>query len=210
MQKANMMYLSKDAKNKDESLKMKLLLSTDDKAAVGTELIWKRNGFFGDQKGEFTINKPAFPENTLIYTNQGWISTLKGGDHVIYLDYVVLGQLICAKNLPEDFDNYECKPDEVKLYVPIYKNETGEYKGLQNWLAYIMVNGVMRMRCFSHMDMMKISLAYCTQPLNKFYQTYSRALHLRNTIQCYWINEQFKNTLNYFSSCLQPLTEKRK
>ena len=48
MQKANMMYLSKDAKNKDQSLKMKLLLSTDDKAAVGTELIWKRSGFFGD------------------------------------------------------------------------------------------------------------------------------------------------------------------
>ena len=43
-----MMYLSKDAKNKDQSLKMKLLLSTDDEAAVSTELIWKRSGFFGD------------------------------------------------------------------------------------------------------------------------------------------------------------------
>ena len=39
MQKDNMMYLSKEATSKDQSLKMKLLLMTDDKAAVGTELI---------------------------------------------------------------------------------------------------------------------------------------------------------------------------
>ena len=124
MQKANMMYLSKEATNKDQSLKIKLLLSADDKAAVSTELIWKRSGIFGDQKGEFTMNKPNFPENTLFYANQGSISTLKGGDHAIYLDYVVLGQLICTIDLPEDFNYYECKQDEVKLYVPIYNNET--------------------------------------------------------------------------------------
>ena len=58
-----------------------------------------------------------------------------------YLDYFMLGQLIGAKNLPEDFDNYKCEPDEVKLYVPLYDVDTGEFKGLQNWLAYIMVRG---------------------------------------------------------------------
>ena len=65
--------------------------------------------------------------------------TLKAGDYAIYLDYVILGQLICAKNLPGDFDNYECKPGEVKLYVPLHNFDTGEFNGLQNWLAYIMV-----------------------------------------------------------------------
>ena len=110
-------------------------------AGVDTELIWQRNVFFGDQKGDSTINKVKFPENTLIYTNQGFVSTLKGGDYTIYLDYVILGQLICTKNLPEDFDNYECKPNEIKLCVPLYNTETGEFKGLQNWLAYIIVRG---------------------------------------------------------------------
>ena len=141
IQRANMMHISKEATNKDQSLKMKLLLLADDKAGVDTQLICQRSGFSGDQKGESTINKVKFPENTLIYANQGFVSTLKEGDYAIYLDYVILGQLICAKNLPEDFDNYECKPNEVKLCVPLYNTETGEFKGLQNWLAHSMVRG---------------------------------------------------------------------
>ena len=141
IQKANVMYLSEEATNKDQSLKMKLLLSTDDKTSLDTELIWKESGFFRDQKGEFTLNKVNFPENTLIYASQRSILTLKGGDYAIYLDYVILGQLICAKNLPEDFENYECGADEVKLCVFLYHVQTGEFRGLQNWVAYIMVRG---------------------------------------------------------------------
>ena len=85
------MYLSKEATNKDQSLKMRLLLSSDDKPSLDTELIWQWNGYFGGQKGEFTLNKLNFPENTLIYTNQGSILTLKCGEHAIYFDYVILG-----------------------------------------------------------------------------------------------------------------------
>lgn len=76
IRKANVMYLSKKATNKDQSLKMKLLLSADDKASLDTKLIWKSSGFFGDEKGEFTLNKVNFPGNTLIYAKQGLISTL--------------------------------------------------------------------------------------------------------------------------------------
>ena len=43
--------------------------------------------------------------------------------------------------MPEDLDNYVCKPDEVKLYVPLYNTDTGVFMGLQNLLAYIMVRG---------------------------------------------------------------------
>ena len=136
-----MMYLSKEVTNKDQSLKMKLLLLTDDKAALDTELIWKKSGFFGYQKGVFTINKSNFPENTLIYANQASILNLKGGDYGIYQDFVIRGQLICVKNLPEDFHNYECKSDEVELCVPLCNFETGEFKDFHDWLAYIMVRG---------------------------------------------------------------------
>ena len=135
------MHLSKEATNKDQSVKMKLLLLTDDKASLDAELIWKRSGFFGDQRGEFNLNKVKFLENTLIYANQRSISTLKGGDYAIYLDYVILGQLICAKNLLENFDNYECGANGVKLCVLLYYVETGEFRDLQNWVAYIMVRG---------------------------------------------------------------------
>ena len=94
IQKANMMYLSKEATNKDQTLKMQMLLSSNDKDTTNTKKIWSRNGFFGDQKGEFTIYKANFPENTLIYCNQGSILTLKVGDYTFYLSYIVLGQII--------------------------------------------------------------------------------------------------------------------
>lgn len=162
------MYLSKKATNKDQSLKMKLLLSADDKASLDTELIWKSSGFFGDEKGEFTLNKVNFPGNTLIYAKQGLISTLQGGDHAIYLDYVILGQLICVKNLPDDFDNYECKEDEVKLYVPIYNFETGEFSGLQKWLAYIIERG--------DEDKTFLSYGYDEDNSNVLYSTYKQIL----------------------------------
>ena len=120
---------------------MKLLLSSDDKPLLDIEVIWSQSGFFGNQKGEFTLTKVNFPENILIYVNQESISTLKGGKHAIYLDYVILGQLICSKTIPEDFENYECKENKVNLYVSLYNMETGEFRGLQKWLAYIMGKG---------------------------------------------------------------------
>ena len=78
------------------------------------------------------LNKVKLSEDTLIYANQGPISTLKGSDYAIYLNYVILEQLICAKNFPEDFDNYECGADEVKLCVPLYNVERREFRRLQN------------------------------------------------------------------------------
>ena len=47
----------------------------------------------------------SFPENTLLYANQGTNSTMKAGEYAIYLDYVLLGQLIPVKNPLEDLDN---------------------------------------------------------------------------------------------------------
>ena len=65
IKKANMMYLIKEVSNKDQMLKILMLVSSDDK-----------------------------DENTLVYCNQGSILTLKAGDYAFYFDYVVLGQLI--------------------------------------------------------------------------------------------------------------------
>ena len=75
--------------------------------------------FFGDKKGDFTIKKANFPKNTLVYWNQVTISTLKAEDYAVYINYVILGQLILANNFP-DLDNYRLKENEVILYVSLY------------------------------------------------------------------------------------------
>ena len=101
LKKANMLFLTKEAINKDKKLKMEMLMSTTDDQK-NSEVIQKKNGFFSDQKGEFTISKSNFPKNALVYVNQGTISTVKSGENAIYLDYIVLGQIILVRNCPPD------------------------------------------------------------------------------------------------------------
>ena len=55
------------------------------------------------------------------------------------LDYLILGQLIPAKNNPEIFDEYECKQNEVKLFSPLYDINNSTYLVLDTLLAFIMV-----------------------------------------------------------------------
>ena len=55
------------------------------------------NGFFNEQRSDLTTTKPDFPENTLVYVNQGSISTVKCG-YTIYLEFVILGQLMPVAN----------------------------------------------------------------------------------------------------------------
>ena len=100
-----------------------------------------KNSFFGDQKINFTIKKPNFPENALVYCNQGTISTLKDGDYAIYLYYVILSQIILANNCSPDLANYVLKDNEVIIYIPLYNNETGHFRGIRKWLGFIMVWG---------------------------------------------------------------------
>ena len=83
-----MMFLSKEASNKDERLKMEMLLSMkDDNGENSTERVWKENCFFGDQRTDLSIVKANFPENTLLYLNNDSITPVKGG-HAMYLDFV--------------------------------------------------------------------------------------------------------------------------
>ena len=123
--KALVLYLSKEANSKDAQLKIQMVLSFQDDESKGPENIQKENVFFGDQQAELTILKANFPENTLVYINQGTVSLLKGGDKAIYLDFVVVGQIMPAANVDPkiDFDNYEYKANEVMLYVPVYNTQ---------------------------------------------------------------------------------------
>ena len=113
IRKANMMFLSKEATNKDQRLKKQMMLSLDKSDSSNSEKNWKIDGFFGDQKSDFTIAKLNFPENTLVYCNQGTISTLKAAECAIYLDHIILGQVVAANNPPPNLDNNVLKKNEV-------------------------------------------------------------------------------------------------
>ena len=87
--------------------------------------------FFKEQRIDLTIPKANFPENTLCYVNQGSVSQVKDGE-AIYLEYVILGQIMAVAN-PDpsiDLDNYQFKENECLLYVPLYNKETGLFRGL--------------------------------------------------------------------------------
>ena len=80
-----MMFLLKEASNKDVTLKTQMMVSLKDaKAESSSECIWMENGFFMGQRTDMTIAKANFPENTLVYVNQESISPVKNG-YAIYL-----------------------------------------------------------------------------------------------------------------------------
>ena len=142
IQKVNMMLLSKEATNKNQCFKIQMLLSLDKSDSSNSEKIWKKTFFLEIKKVilHFTITKSNFPGSTLVYCNQGATSTLKAEDYAIYLDYVILGQMILASNCP-DFNNYTLKDNEVIIYVPLYNTKTGHFRGIKKWLGFIMVRG---------------------------------------------------------------------
>ena len=143
LEKAKMMVLSKEPTDKDRSMKTQLLISStasNDEKLSG-ENVWKNNGFFKDTKPELNLEKVNIPENCLFYVNQSFLSTVKNGEIAMYNQNFILGQIIFAANQPKEILKYECQPNEVKLLSCIYDLETGEFKGLRQQLAYIVLRG---------------------------------------------------------------------
>ena len=147
------MYLSKEANIKNQSFKMQMLLSIDNDKKAPSEKIWVKNEFFRDQRADLTIFKPNFPENTLLYANQGIVSTVKDGDDAIYLDYVVLGELIPVNNPPENLDNYELKPNEVFIYLPHYKTKEQPFSRILMRFSILMVSTKKKAKDFNPSDL---------------------------------------------------------
>ena len=54
-----------------------ILTTANQNEKVSNEAIWRKNGYFSDEKSDFNISNKDFPEDCLICTNQGYISTLK-------------------------------------------------------------------------------------------------------------------------------------
>ena len=132
-----MLYLSKEASSKDHQLKTQMIVSLNDDESKGSKIIWLESGFFGDQRAELTILKANFPENSLCYVNQGSVSLVKGGEKAIYLDFIVLGQLMPVANVNPsiNLDTYVLKENEVIMCCPVYNKSTGLSGGLTKKLG---------------------------------------------------------------------------
>ena len=93
-----MLFLSKEASNKDEQLKTQMLVSFEDDDSKNSENVWLESGFFDDRRSDLTIPKANFPENTLCYVNQGTVSLVKDGEKAVYLEFVVIWQVMPVAN----------------------------------------------------------------------------------------------------------------
>ena len=78
-----MMFLFKEATSKDQQLKTQMMISLQDDEAKNTEHVWQEKGFFDDHRSDLTIPKVNFPENTLVYVNQGSVSLVTGSGQAI-------------------------------------------------------------------------------------------------------------------------------
>ena len=146
------MFLSKEATSKDQQLKTQMVVSFQDDESKNTEHVWQESGFFDDHRSDSTIPKANFPENTLVYVNQGSVSLVKGVGKAIYLEFLVLGQLMPVAN-PDPSINLEThvfQDNEALLYVPIYNKATGMYGDLTKKLAYITLRGYANEKFFSY------------------------------------------------------------
>ena len=141
LEKANMLLLSKEMTDKDKSMKTQLLFKPKQEDKLSGERIWKKDGFFKHVRAELNLDKVNIPENCLFYVNQGFLTTIKSGETLMYLDNFIIGQLIIAANQPKDIETYICSKNEVKLLSCVYDIQTGNFKGIREQVAFIVLRG---------------------------------------------------------------------
>ena len=104
------------------------------------ECVWQQNGYFGAVRTDYNMEKANFPENSLFYVNQAYL-TIQKSKKIYNADYFLLGQIIEAMNPPNDIKNYKVKNPEVKHLRPKYNPETGEFLGISETIGFLVVRG---------------------------------------------------------------------
>ena len=100
--------------------------------------MWARNGFFGDECSDLSLEKANLPENTLFYVNQGHQS-YKDGKKCYYNDIYIIAQIMALSHQPNDIDSYDCKDNEVKVLRTKYDPVNGKFLGIEYCVALITV-----------------------------------------------------------------------
>ena len=205
-----MLFLSKEASNKDVNLKTQMMIAMkEDKAESSTESIWKENGFFKEQITDLTIAKPNFPENTLVYVNNGSVTPVKGG-HAMHFEFVILAQILPMANLPPgiDLDKHNYKDNEVLVFTPLYNTQNSLCRSLTKKLGYITFRGDANESFYSYgFDKQNSKVLFCTtkQTLPNIFQCASLKKHLA------FLMSQNQGNLNFLKKFMfLPLTLDRK
>ena len=103
-----MLTLTKEATDKDRSMKTQLTISSKScEEKISGERVWRNEGFFKDTKPELNLEK-KYSGEFLFYINRSYISTVKNGDLAMYHDNFIIGQLIVVANQPAEIDQYVC------------------------------------------------------------------------------------------------------
>ena len=100
--------------------------------------VWKRFVFFDSRKSDYSVEKVNFPENSLLYINQAYL-TVKKNTQKIYCDFFILGQPVKAVNPPEEISTYQLKEGDMKMVRPKYNPDLGEFLGLYEMVGFIVV-----------------------------------------------------------------------
>ena len=96
--------------------------------------------FFGDGSSDFEMAETNYPQDTLIYINQAYVTVVKGGN-ILYAGHFILGQIIPATNVPEDIESYKYGNKENKIIRSLYDVKTREFKGMKRTIGLIIVRG---------------------------------------------------------------------
>ena len=180
-------YLSTESMSQNQKTESQMMVSFDQNKGSNCDKIWEEPGFFNETITDLTISKPNFPENTLCYINQGTVSQIKDGE-AIYLEYVVLGQIMVIAN-PDpkiNLDEYEFAENECLLYVPLYNKENGLLQGLGKRIGYITLRGDKNDDFYSYgYDPEKSKLLFC-----------SMKKPIPNIFQCTCFKKHFQFLLN--------------
>ena len=107
---------------------------------ISAERVWRQYGFFDSGKSYYSMEKVNYPENTILYLNQAYL-TVKENKTIYYRDFFVLGQIVEAANPPEDISTYVLKENKVKMIRPKSNAETGEFLGLYETVRFMVVRG---------------------------------------------------------------------
>lgn len=98
---------------------------------------WPNYGYFGQQPCDFGIDKHNIPENITIYFNQGHQSW-KDNKRMCYSNHFILCHVNKCLNPPENFETYEIKDREMRIFGACYDTVTGHFCGDEgdNFLDY--------------------------------------------------------------------------
>ena len=112
--------------NNGKNISTKIVAARFEENVGGTEVscgkIWEHFGYFSNQKSYYNMEKVDYPENTIYYLNQSYL-TVKKNKKIYYGNFYILGQIIEVSNPTENIDTYVCKDREVNITVIINVND---------------------------------------------------------------------------------------